>query len=117
MKKFLWITAAIILAIIALSSIGPMIGLAISLLIVYFSLKQFTKTDSTIIKVVWAVIGLIGFSGLLGSLPAIIGIAAVYILYTGYKKWTRNEITKPAEVDDPFTGFDREWRKLENNKA
>ena len=117
MKKILLIIVAITLAIIAISSIGPMIGLAISLLIVYFSLKQFMATNSTVGKVIWALIGLIGFSGLLGSLPALIGIAAVYILYTGYKNWKKNDVvTAPVRDDDPFTGFDRQWKELENTK-
>ncbi|CAM4047896.1 lmo0954 family membrane protein [Lederbergia lenta] len=117
MKKFLWITAAVILAIIALSSIGPIIGLAISLLIVYFSLKQFMATDSTVMKVIWAVIGLIGISGLLSSLPALVGIVAVYILYAGYKKWKQTDIVQPVETEDPFVGFDRQWKELENKKV
>ncbi|MBS4177286.1 flagellar basal body rod protein [Lederbergia citrea] len=116
MKKFLLITAAVILAIIALSSLGHIIGMAISLLIVYYSLKQFLKTESTLWKVVWALIGLIGFSGLLGSLPAIAGIAAVYILYTGYKNWNKEDVAAPSQDDDPFSGFDRQWNELENTK-
>ncbi|MBS4217913.1 flagellar basal body rod protein [Bacillus sp. FJAT-49711] len=113
MKKFLLITAAVILAIIALSSIGHIVGLAISLFIVYFSYKQFMETNSTVGKVIWAVIGLIGFSGLLGSLPALAGIAAVYILYTGYKNWDRKKESAPIVNDeDPFVGFEREWEKL-----
>ncbi|MEK3887133.1 lmo0954 family membrane protein [Bacillus sp. FSL K6-3431] len=117
MKKFLWISAAVILGIIVLSSIGPIIGLAISLLIVYFSLKQFMATDSTMMKVMWAVIGLIGISGLLGSIPGVIGIVAVYFLYTGYKHWKKKDYTPAPEKDDPFAGFDRQWKDLENNKA
>src|SRR5690606_41810656 len=116
MKKFLLITAAVILAIIALSSVGHMIGMAISLFIVYFSYKQFMATNSTVGKIIWAVIGLIGFSGLLGSLPALAGVAAIYILYTGYKNWDRTKETPVVESEDPFTGFDREWAKLKYQK-
>lgn len=114
MKKFLWITAAVILAIIALSSIGPIIGMAISLLIVYFSLKQFMASDSTMMKVIWAIIGLMGISGLLSSLPALVGIVAVYILYTGYKKWKQAESVQTVDKEDPFAGFERQWKELEN---
>ncbi|HLU23413.1 flagellar basal body rod protein [Lederbergia graminis] len=114
MKQFLLITAAIVLAIIALSSIGPMIGMAISALIVYYSLKKFTATNSTGAKVCWAILGLIGFSGLLANLPALAGIAAVYILYTGYKHWKSDEMSSKQE--DPFAGFDKEWKKLQGLK-
>ncbi|MCR2820882.1 lmo0954 family membrane protein [Lederbergia panacisoli] len=118
MKKFLLITAAVILAIIALSSVGHIVGLAISLFIVYFSYKQFMATNSTVGKIIWAIIGLIGFSGLLGSLPALAGIAAIYILYTGYKNWDRNKETPPVvnNEEDPFKGFEREWEKLKNQR-
>lgn len=112
MKKFFLITAAVILAIIALSSIGHILGLAISLLIVYFSLKQFMATQSTWVKVFWAIIGLVGFSGLLGSLPALAGIAAVYILYTGYKNWNKRDDVKSSDDEDPFDGFERQWKEL-----
>ncbi|MBS4198792.1 flagellar basal body rod protein [Bacillus sp. FJAT-49732] len=116
MKKFLLITVGVILAIIALSSIGHIIGMAISLFIVYFSYKQFMATSSTVGKIIWALIGLIGFSGLLGSLPALAGIAAVYILYTGYKNWDRKKEAPVVEKEDPFTGFEREWERLKQQK-
>ncbi|MBS4207786.1 flagellar basal body rod protein [Bacillus sp. FJAT-50079] len=113
MKKFLFVTAAIILALIAFGSVGHMIGMAISLLIVYYSLKQFTKTESTGWKIVWAIIGLVGISGLIGNLPALVGIIAVYLLYTGYKKWKTKEIIIEPTETDPFTGFERQWKEME----
>lgn len=117
MKKLITFTLAVILAIIAMGSLGNIIGLAISLIIVYYSLKQFLKTDSTWQKIAWGIIGVIGLSGLFGNLPALAGIAAIYILYVGYKNW-KKESPKDIETEhDPFTSFERQWNELEKGRT
>lgn len=117
MKKILILTLAVILAIIAIASLGNIVGLAISLLIVYFSLKQFLKTDSTWQKIAWGFIGVIGFSGLLGNLPALAGIAAIYVLYEGYKNWNKEKAETVENDQDPFSSFERQWNDLENSRT
>ena len=47
MKKFGLLLAGSIAAIILLSTIGPMVGLLVSLVLLYFIFKQFLKTEST----------------------------------------------------------------------
>lgn len=115
MKKFCILLLGIILAIIALTNLGSMIGFAICLLIVYYSLKQFLKTESTGQKILWGIIGLIGLSGLLGNLPALVGIAAICILYVGYKHWKKEKAVDTNPEDDPFTNFESQWNELEKN--
>lgn len=116
MKKFCLIILAIILACIAVANIGSMIGFAICLLIVYYSVKQFLKTESTGYKILWGIIGLIGLSGLVGNLPALVGIAAVCILYVGYKQWKKEKTEDINQKDDdPFTNFEKQWNELEKN--
>ena len=117
MKKFLLIIIAVILACIALSSIGHIMGLAISSLIVYYSLKQFFKSASTWQKIAWILIGMIGFSGLMANLPAIAGIAALYILYVGYKNWKKEkaEVEVNSNDHDSFANFERQWNELNNS--
>ncbi|MGM7703416.1 flagellar basal body rod protein [Pseudalkalibacillus sp. Hm43] len=116
MKKLGLFILGAIAAIIAIANLGPIIGLAISLVVLYYSVKQFTKTDQTSKKVLWAVVGFIALSVAASNVPAILGIAALYILYIVYKEWKKDDST-PVEPkdDDPFTNFEREWAELNRN--
>lgn len=114
MKKFGLLVLGGISAIVLLANMGSMIGLAISLLILYFSIKQFVKTESTFAKVIWAVIGLAALTASASNFPAIIGLAAIYLLYVVMKKW-KEEKPKIIESEDPFTNFEKEWANLKNN--
>lgn len=112
MKKFLMVCIGIGLGIIALSSLGNLIGLVISVIVAYFSLKQFLKSDSLGGKIVWAIIGLMGVSATFANLPALAGVLAIYLLYVGYKHWKKEE--KPAKATkDPFTNFDQQWNEIQ----
>ncbi|WP_421383875.1 flagellar basal body rod protein [Bacillus salacetis] len=114
MKKFGLLILGGIAAIVLLANMGPMIGLAISLLILYYSFKQFVKTDSTFAKVIWAIIGLAALSASASNFPAVIGLAAIYLLYVVIKQW-KQEKPEAAESDDPFTNFEKEWANLKNS--
>ncbi|WP_349409407.1 flagellar basal body rod protein [Pseudalkalibacillus sp. SCS-8] len=115
MKKIGLFILGAIAAIIAIANLGPMIGLAISLVILYYSVKQFTKTDQTSKKVLWAVVGFIALSIAASNVPAILGIAALYILYIVYKEWKKDDSVEEPKDDDPFTNFEREWAELNRN--
>lgn len=117
MKKALLIIAVIVLAMIALSSIGPILGMAISLAIVYVSVKQFLASRSVMAKVIWSIVGFFGLSGLVASLPALAGIAAVYILYTVYRNWKTEAPLDSENEEDPFSNFERQWKELEKQKG
>jgi lia operon protein LiaI len=114
MKKFGLLLAGGIAAVILLSTIGPLVGLAVSLVLLYFIIKQFIKADST-----WAKVGLamIGFVVLMASIhngPAIIGVAAAYVLYLIYKKWNGSTRTTIKEESDPFANFEKQWNEMKN---
>ncbi len=115
MKKFGLLLAGGIAAIVLLANLGPIVGLAISLLIMYYSIKEFIKTDSTFAKIIWALIGLAAFSATVSNFPAIIGLVALYILYTVYKNWKKNEEIVEDQAHDPFTNFEKEWSQLNKN--
>ncbi len=115
MKKFGLVLAGGIAAIVLLANLGPIVGLAISLLILYYSFKEFLKTDSTFKKVLWAIIGLAALSVSASNFPAILGLAAIYIIYVVIKKIKTEENVKVQESDDPFTNFEREWQSLKKN--
>lgn len=111
MKKFLMFILAGVLGIVALASIGNIIGLAVSVAIAYFSLKQFLKSDSFGGKLLWAIIGVIAVGATFSNLPALAGILALYLLYVGYKNWKKEE--KPTQSSkDPFTSFDQQWNDI-----
>lgn len=114
MKKFGLVILGGVGAIVLLANMGPMIGLAISLLILYYSFKRFIKTDSTFKKIIWAIIGLAALSASASNFPAIIGLAAIYLLYVVFKQWNEEKSEVP-ETDDPFTNFEKEWANLKNN--
>lgn len=114
MKKFGLLVAGGIAAIVLLSTIGPMVGLAVSLLVLYFIFKQFLKTESKGAKVGLAILGLIVLMASLHNTPAIIGIVAAAILYLVYKKWNENKYTAKKQSNDPFVNFEKQWDELKH---
>ncbi|WP_064094273.1 lmo0954 family membrane protein [Rossellomorea aquimaris] len=115
MKKFGLLVAGGIAAIVLLANLGPIVGLAISLLIMYYSFKEFVKSDSTFKKIIWALIGLAAFSATVSNFPALIGLVALYILYIIYKNWKKEENIVQEKTTDPFKNFEREWSQLNKN--
>ncbi|NQD65653.1 flagellar basal body rod protein [Bacillus haikouensis] len=114
MKKFGLLLAGGIAAIVLIANLGPIVGLALSVLIMYYSFKQFIRTDSTFKKIIWALIGLAAFSATISNFPAIIGLVALYIIYVIYKNWKKDEIIVEEKSNDPFTNFEKEWSQLKN---
>lgn len=114
MKKFGLLLAGGIAAIILLSTIGPMVALLVSLVLIYFIYKQFLKTESTGWKVCLGIIGGIVILASLHNIPAIIGLAAAYVLYLLYKKWNRTKQVTVKEETDPFINFEKQWNELKN---
>ncbi|MEH7115471.1 flagellar basal body rod protein [Neobacillus niacini] len=114
MKKFGLVLAGGIAAIILLSSIGPMVGLLVSLGLLYFIYKQFLKAESTGGKIVLGIIGVIFLMASISNAPAIIGVVAAYILYLVYKNWNARKHTVIKEDADPFVNFEKQWNELKN---
>jgi lia operon protein LiaI len=114
MKKFGLIVAGGIAAIILLSTVGPMIGLLISVAILYFVTRKFLKTDSVGSKIGWGFIGFIALMSAAHNAPAILGVAAAVVLYLVYKKWNGNKVTVKEE-SDPFVNFEKQWNDLTKN--
>lgn len=115
MKKFGLLLIGGLSAMILLSTIGPMIGFLVSLVLLYFIFKQFIKTDSTGGKIG---LGIVGFFILMASIhnaPAVIGVVAAYVLYLVYKKWNENKTIMTKEENDPFVNFEKQWNELKNN--
>lgn len=113
MKKFGLLLAGGIAAIILLSNLGPMIGLALSITILYFVYKQFIKTESNWEKAGWGIIGLAALLASASNIPAIIGIGAAYVLYLVYKKWNGTKVTfTKEESNDPFANFEKQWAEI-----
>jgi lia operon protein LiaI len=113
MKKFGLLLVGGIAAIVLLNTIGPMIGLLVSLVLLYFIFKQFLKTKSTGGKIGLGIIGFILFMSTIQHVPALIGIAAAYVLYLVYKKWNGSKYTS-KENNDPFMNFEKQWNELKS---
>ncbi len=114
MKKFGLLVAGGIAAMVLLSTIGPMVGLAVSLTILYFIMKQFLKTDSIGVKIGLSVLGLFVLMASIHNVPAIIGVVAAAVLYMVFKKWNENKFTAKKDSDDPFVNFEKQWNELKH---
>ncbi|WP_273852854.1 flagellar basal body rod protein [Guptibacillus spartinae] len=110
MKKAGLLLLGIIAAIVLLANLGSLVGMIISLGILYVAVKKFLQADSTTGKVIWGIIGVIGLSTAVANMPAILGLIAVYVLYVIYKKWD-----EPGESEDPFTNFEKQWDELKRS--
>lgn len=108
MKNLLTLLVVIVLILVTLASIGPMIGLALSLVLIYYATREFIKTSSFGMKIFWAILGFIGLAIAASNIPALAGVAAIYILYRIYTSWKKEK----KEVDDAFVNFEKEWNNL-----
>lgn len=114
MRKFGMLVAGFIAAMVLTSNLGPVVGLGVSLLLLYFVLKQFLKTDATVVKIGWGIAGFFILMGAASNVPAILGIAAAYVLYLVYTNWDKKaEVVQ--EENDPFVNFEKQWAQLKNN--
>jgi len=114
MKKFGLLLVGGIAAIVLLHNLAPMVGLVISVAILYFVVKRFLKTDSILMKIGWGFIGFVALLASASNIPAILGIAAAYILYVVYKNWNKQKIVIAEEENDPFVNFEKQWSQLKN---
>lgn len=112
MKKLALLFAGGLAAIILHKTIGPMVGLLVSLAILYFIFKQFLKTESTGWKIGLIIIGLMVLSSTIHHLPALIGVGAAYVLFLVYKNWNKNKNTAATNEPDPFVSFEKQWNEL-----
>lgn len=116
MKKFGLFILGLIAAIVLLANLAPLIGLAISLGILYLVLKQFLKAETSSGKIAWGIIGCIILVITVSNLPALLGIVAAYVLYVIYKNWNRKkeiEVQTDGE-SDPFANFEKQWSELKD---
>ncbi|PFN98507.1 flagellar basal body rod protein [Bacillus sp. AFS076308] len=112
MKKFGLLLAGGLAALILLHSIGPMVGLLVSLVLLYFIFRQFLKTDSIAWKIGLVIIGLIVLSSTIHHIPALIGVAAAYVLYLVYKEWNKSKKAPKRNGNDPFVNFEKQWNEF-----
>ncbi|UFT98626.1 flagellar basal body rod protein [Radiobacillus kanasensis] len=100
MKTFLLALLAIAAAVLIVSNIGPMILLAVSLVVSYYSIKKFVLANSVTEKILWGFVILIGISLSLANIPAFIGVVAFVVLYYTYKKWKKDKEEKLFTKDE-----------------
>ncbi|ANU09943.1 ABC transporter permease [Planococcus antarcticus DSM 14505] len=113
MNKFWLITLGIIAGIVALSNIGSIFGLAVSLLIIYAGVHYYLRSLSTLAKVWWASVAVVGGISAISNVPALIGVAALVALWIIYRKWNGQNVSVVAvKESDPFTNFEQQWNKL-----
>ena len=111
MNKFWMTVIGIIAGIIAISYLGPIIGLAFSGVIIYIGIHYYLKSLSTAAKIWWGFVAAIGALSAISNVPAIIGVLAIAALWYIYKNWNDETVSAPAK-NDPFTNFEKQWNKL-----
>lgn len=111
MKKFALFVLGAVSLIILLTQIGPLLGLIISLAVLWFAFKKFVRSETAGSRVLWAVIGIIALCFSIGNVPAIIGIIALAALYYVYKAWKNDKADTP-EPKDPFDNFEKQWKEM-----
>jgi lia operon protein LiaI len=112
MKKLGLLLIGGLAAIVLFNTLGPIIGLAFGFVLLYFIMKQFLKTNSTIGKIGYATIGFIILMSIIQHVPALIGVAAAYVLYLVYKKWNQSKGSMDKETNDPFVNFEKQWKEI-----
>ncbi|MFS0783949.1 flagellar basal body rod protein [Bacillus sp. 1P06AnD] len=112
MKKFGLLIVGGIAAVILLANVGPMIALAITLVLGYLVVKEFMKATSTAAKIIWGLIALAFAGAAISNFPSIIGLVAAYVLYVVYKKWNDKKHVEKTSKEDPFDNFETEWANL-----
>jgi lia operon protein LiaI len=115
MKKFGLLLLGGVAAVVLLHNLGPMVGLVVSLAILYFVFKRFLKAESVWSKMGWGFIGFVAIMASASNIPAILGIAAAYVLYLVYKKWNENKSEVVIDDNDPFVNFEKQWSQLNKN--
>ncbi|MGA9287198.1 MAG: flagellar basal body rod protein [Anaerobacillus sp.] len=113
MKKAGLLLIGIIAAVVLLTNLGSLVGMIISLGILYVAVKKFIQTDSTTGKVIWGILGFIGLITAVANMPAILGLVAIYVLYVIYKKW--DGVSDEKQDNDPFTNFEKQWDELKRS--
>jgi lia operon protein LiaI len=111
MKKVGLFLIGAVAAIVLLANAGPMVGLALGLVILYVAFKGFVKAEAPFKKWLWGFIGVVVLLTTVSNLPALAGIIAAVVLYIVYKKWNSSSYVK-TEQEDPFKHFERQWADL-----
>ena len=114
MKKVGLFIIGCIALMVVLANVGPLISLAISAVVLYFTFRQFVKSESKGAKITWAIISIFMLVATVSHFPAIVGLVAAYILYLVYKKWNKKDEVI-VEDADPFMNFEKQWKDLNHN--
>ncbi|MBY0223743.1 ABC transporter permease [Mammaliicoccus sciuri] len=114
MKKFGLVVLGIIAGITLVANLGPMIALAISGVIAFFSFHYWRKSQSTFAKVFWMIVLVCSLISSVSNIPAFIGIIALIGMYYVWRKWNERDKNPDiiTESDDPFKNFERQWNEL-----
>jgi lia operon protein LiaI len=116
MKKSGLLLAGGIASIVLLTHLGSVVGMAISLFILYFAIKKFLQTNKLFAKIFWGLVGFVVLMAAAANVPAILAIAAAYVLYLVYKNWNKTGSSATiVKENDPFTNFEKQWDELNKN--
>ncbi|WP_042150017.1 hypothetical protein [Paucisalibacillus sp. EB02] len=116
MRKFMLFVGGLIALLVLLTNLGPMVLLGLSVWLLYIIFKKFVKSHSVAGKIGWVILGLLILGIAFSNIYAVLGIAAAFALYWIVKNWKKEEHDTiiPADDNDPFSNFERQWAELNN---
>ncbi|MBB4822879.1 lia operon protein LiaI [Sporosarcina luteola] len=113
MKKLGLALLGITAAIVVLTNLGSLIGLAVSAAIAFAGIHYYKKTDSTFLKLFWGFVLIIGLLTAIHNIPAFVALIAILAVFWAWRncdeKKKDNVIT---QSDDPFVNFERQWNEI-----
>ncbi|MCD7033645.1 flagellar basal body rod protein [Metabacillus sp. GX 13764] len=112
MKKAGLVLLGITGAVLLLANAGHMIGMAISLVLMYFAVRGFLRANSGGKKVLWGALVLVALLSAAANIPALLGVAALCLLYFVMKSWKTEKKENVTKKQDPFTSFEKQWEEL-----
>ena len=116
MKKFGLVFIGVVAGIVALVNLGPLLGLALSALLVFAGMHYYLKGGSTLSKVFWVAVGITGLLTAVANVPGFFGIIAIAGLWYVVRKWKQQSFAPSNQAtafsSDPFTNFEKQWQEL-----
>ncbi|WP_394189725.1 ABC transporter permease [Paenisporosarcina quisquiliarum] len=114
MKKFGLIVLGTIAGIVALASLGSLLGLALSALLVFAGMHFYLKGESKLSKFFWIAVGIVGLLTAVANVPGFFGILAILALWYVIRAWKQQPMTLTSTPysADPFTNFEKQWDEL-----
>jgi len=113
MRLILLIILAFVALSILASLLGPLIVLAIGIVLAYYAYKNLVKANKSIFGIIWwVIVGTTGISMVVGALPGFVFIGAIVALIYFASKNSNAKPKTVAPATGTYENFEAEWRDI-----